>query len=350
MVAVLFSDITQRTRAKEALRSSEKRFRDLFNTIRDAIIIVNERREITDCNPAFTELFGYPPEEVKGSTTRVLFENDEEYERLGREMQKQEEHRNFIYTTRYITRQGRRFIGEKNVHYLRDEEGRITGFVGLIRDITQKHRAEERINNLLQEKQMLLREVHHRIKNDMASINSLLSLQASSLENSEAARALQTAEHRINIMRNLYQTLFTNESFQRLNIGGFLETIVENLRQSYAHYSHIGLDTDFQDLEVEARLAFPAGIIVNELITNAFKYAFEGDNGGTIRARIEKRGEDRLEIQVQDNGRGLPREVAEEENYGFGLTLVDAFTRQHSGELSIERDNGTLIRSVLKIE
>jgi two-component sensor histidine kinase len=103
-------------------------------------------------------------------------------------------------------------------------------------------------------------------------------------------------------------------------------------------------------LEVEARLAFPAGIIVNELITNAFKYAFEGDNGGTIRARIEKRGEDRLEIQVQDNGRGLPREVAEEENYGFGLTLVDAFTRQHSGELSIERDNGTLIRSVLKIE
>jgi two-component sensor histidine kinase len=197
---------------------------------------------------------------------------------------------------------------------------------------------------------MLLREVHHRIKNDMASINSLLSLQASSLESTEAARALQTAEHRINIMRNLYQTLFTNESFQRLNIGGFLETIVESLQQSYAHYSHISLDTDFQDLEVEARLAFPAGIIVNELITNAFKYAFEEDNGGTIRARVRQLEEDRLEIQVHDNGKGLPKEVAEEENYGFGLTLVEAFTRQHSGELSIERDGGTLIRSVLKIE
>jgi PAS domain S-box-containing protein len=349
-VAVLFNDITDRKRAEEALRSSEKRFHDLYDTIRDAIVIVDEERKIQDCNPAFTELFGYGPEEVKGKTTRLLFEEEEGFRRLGREMAEQAEKRDFLHTARYLTKGGRSFVGEKHVHYVRDEEGRITGFIGLIRDVTEKHEAQEQINQLLHEKQMILREVHHRIKNDMFSISSLLSLQASSLDSGEAVQALQTAQHRINIMRNLYQTLFTSESFQQVQLDDFLQTIVDNLKESYASYARITLQAEIAQMEVGAKMAFPVGIILNELITNAFKYAFPDGGSGTITAAVQRRGEKSLEIRVEDDGRGLPAEVSEQGSYGFGLTLVDTFTRQHSGELHTEQDGGTRIRALLQME
>ncbi|MDZ7792231.1 MAG: PAS domain S-box protein [Spirochaetia bacterium] len=130
-------DITQRKRAEEALQESEKKYRSLFNNLRDAVIVVNKNREITDCNPAFTDLFGYTLAEIQGKTTAMLFATDEHYAQLGKMMQEQGDNTDFIYQPIYRKKTGETFRGEKKVQYLKDESGERKGFIGLIRDISE---------------------------------------------------------------------------------------------------------------------------------------------------------------------------------------------------------------------
>ncbi|MDZ7793232.1 MAG: PAS domain S-box protein [Spirochaetia bacterium] len=135
--------ITERKQAEEKLLQREQHYRLIYNSLRDALIIVNNNREITDCNTAFTELFGYTLSEVKGKKTDILFASEDEYEQLGRMMQKQGENTDFIYQSIYRKKTGETFWGEKKLQYLIDENGKPVGFIGVIRDITKRKNAEE---------------------------------------------------------------------------------------------------------------------------------------------------------------------------------------------------------------
>ena len=131
-------DITERKQAEEALRGSEKKYRSLFNSLRDAVIVVNKNREITDCNTAFTDLFGYTLAEIQGKTTVMLFASEEHYAQLGKMMKEQGDTADFIFQPLYHKKTGETFRGEKKVQYLKDENGETTGFIGLIRDISEQ--------------------------------------------------------------------------------------------------------------------------------------------------------------------------------------------------------------------
>jgi PAS domain S-box-containing protein len=348
-VILSFIDITRRVRAEEEMIESERQYRELYHSIRDAIIVVDENRTITHCNPAFTNLFGYTLEEISGESTAILFENEEEFAKLGERMAESSREPNFYYTVRYRKKNGEVFIGEKNIHFLRDGKGTLRGFIGVIRDVTARIRSEEQVQQLLNEKQMLLREVHHRIKNDMSSISSLLSLQSSALTNPEAVNALQEAQNRISLMSNIYDTLYKAEGYRTIPIHDFLETIIENIRRSYEGFSNISIQTDFEDITVPAKQAFPIGIILNELIANAYKYAFSGVEQGRIHTSLCEREGKYLEIRVEDNGVGFPDEVTRDGQYGFGLTLVEAFSQQYDGNFYIEQNDTNIVSASLKI-
>lgn len=139
----LVRDISERKKAEELLVQKERQYRFIYNSLRDALIIVNANREITDCNTAFTELFGYTLSEIKGKTTDIIYSSEDEYEQLGRMMQGQEENSDLLYETLYRKKNGEVFNGEKKIQYLKDNNGNPMGFVGLIRDITERKWAEE---------------------------------------------------------------------------------------------------------------------------------------------------------------------------------------------------------------
>ncbi|MGM0496694.1 MAG: transporter substrate-binding domain-containing protein [Bacteroidota bacterium] len=140
----LKNEISERKKFEKGLKAKEKKYRDLFTSIRDAILVVDNDRNIVDCNPAFTDLFGYKLEEIKGESTKRIFHNSEEYEELGESLDKvKEKTKDFLKTIQYKRKDGSVFPGEVNVFDLEDENGNTTGFIGLIRDITERLKAEE---------------------------------------------------------------------------------------------------------------------------------------------------------------------------------------------------------------
>ena len=215
-------------------------------------------------------------------------------------------------------------------------------------DITDRRNAENEVRRLLEEKQVILKEVHHRIKNHMNLISSILSLHSSTLKNTEAVQALEEAQSRIDIMQNIYNSLYTGgtvqDDYRRLDIREYLQDMLLELQQMYSENAHISLESDINHIEVPIRYAFPIGIIVNELVTNAYKYAFSDGRGGRIHTAVKLTEEKGIKITVSDDGIGIPAELlaegGERNNHGFGLSLVHALTDQHDGRFEFKRKQG----------
>ncbi|MCF8108048.1 MAG: PAS domain S-box protein [Desulfohalobiaceae bacterium] len=151
-------DVTAEKQAHANLQASETRYRELFNSIRDAILVADTERNIIDCNKAFCELFGYSPAEIKGRKTHAVYADQDEFERMGQELKKQKDQQQFVYTIHYQKKTGESFPGETNVFYLRNAENTITGFIGVIRDVSQRkqHEAEkEKLEQQLYQAQRL---------------------------------------------------------------------------------------------------------------------------------------------------------------------------------------------------
>lgn len=218
-------------------------------------------------------------------------------------------------------------------------------------DITERINAENQVKQLLLEKNMLLQEVHHRIKNDMNTISALLSLQANSLSDEQASEALEEARQRITLMREIYESLYQSEHYQQFSIKEYLETIIGNIRSTHEEFTGVRIETDIAELTVPTKKAFPLGIILNELVTNAYKYAFSECRNGKIEVIMANDEQHNTSIIVRDSGPGLPPEVVLNRNYGFGLSLVATFVQQYNGHLYLKnkQSGGAEIRAVLQV-
>ncbi len=214
----------------------------------------------------------------------------------------------------------------------------------IIRGWVEKSRRDEEIRRLLEEKEILLREVHHRIKNDMSSIKSLLSLQASATENPHASNTLLEAMNRISVMGNIYDSLYRGRGFSSIKIKTFINNLLSSIQQTYANNASVIISTDIEDIIIAAKQSFYVGIIINELVTNSYKYAFANSKKGEIRIEVWKHDNSTLGILVQDTGKGLPEGVVENEDYGFGLKLVTIFVQQYRGNMEISGNEGTSVR------
>jgi two-component sensor histidine kinase len=216
-----------------------------------------------------------------------------------------------------------------------------------IRDITDRKQVEEGIRASLREKEILLRELHHRVKNNMQVISGLLDLQARSNGNPELIEMLNKSQSRIRSMALVHEKLYASKDLARIDMVGYVRALSQELFQAYKiNPGKIDLivQTD-GDVYVDINKAIPCGLILNELISNALKHAFPGDGPGELRIIIHETKNKEIEIVVRDNGLGLPDDVDIHQPRSMGLHLVNGLVKkQLDGQIEIRRDNGTEFR------
>jgi len=210
-------------------------------------------------------------------------------------------------------------------------------------DITERHRSQQRLEDALREKTALLNEVHHRVKNNLQVVTSLLNLQAGHATDPRLRALLAESCSRVRAMALTHQLLYERKDFSRLDLGDYLDRLVQSIRATYrADVSRIALRLDVPEdgIHLDLEQAIPCGLLVNELVTNAFKHAFPGERPGAITIEIDKDENGDIRLCVADDGIGLPPEAELDESPSLGLQLVPLFVEQLHGSLVIERTGG----------
>ena len=222
-----------------------------------------------------------------------------------------------------------------------DVSDKFIGTVVVTEDLTKEHEIQAQLRELILDKDVLLQEVHHRVKNNFLIISSLLSLHAEQIADPEAKLHFKEAQDRLRAMMIVHQQLYSSGDVSRVNLPEYTEMLVRDLMQSYqADNTNIDLQVSLAPCRIPTKKAIPYGLILNELITNAVKYAFPDRREGKIQIRSEIKN-DHITLQVCDNGVGMPEDLVIENCASLGLRLVQMLTQQLRGSLTITRKSGT---------
>jgi PAS domain S-box-containing protein len=213
---------------------------------------------------------------------------------------------------------------------------------GLLMDIDPRKKSEEEIRSLLEEKELILKEVHHRVKNNMGTMKSLIHLQMLKMKDPTGIAALDDAESRLDSMILLYDILYRSSSYREVSMKSYLSDLIRQVLENFPHDKAISVEERIEDFLLDTRRLQPLAIIVNELLTNIMKYAFAGKREGTIKVSASLRG-DRVSVAIEDDGIGMPETVDFERSTGFGLMLVNSLTKQLDGAIRIDRAFGTRV-------
>jgi two-component sensor histidine kinase len=213
--------------------------------------------------------------------------------------------------------------------------------VMIFRDVSDIVRAEKRLKASLKEKEVLLQEIHHRVKNNLQTIVSLLTLQSLKIEDKKALESFEESVHRIHSMALVHEKLYHSKDLSQVIFKDYVETMVKELFAVNKTNTEVTLKLDIQNINLSIDLAIPCGLILNELVINALKHAFPGNRKGMILLSMHTIHDEKYQLVVQDNGIGLPDDVVLLSNRTLGLQLVKGLTEQLHGELKIVRENGT---------
>lgn len=216
-----------------------------------------------------------------------------------------------------------------------DEHDEIDHLVRSINDL------QERVARHLEEKDLLIREVHHRIKNNMSSVASLLTIQESNLDHPEAATAIRIAANRVRSMAQLYEKLYQNHG--HTSADEYLDPLVEEIVRVTSEGQSVGVDKHVAPLVLDPQTLSALGMIVNELVTNSIKYAFPEESKGTISVRLARSGRSSARLQYRDDGVGFADDEESPDGRGFGLVLIRALAEQLRGSIEVQRRGGTQV-------
>jgi len=211
-----------------------------------------------------------------------------------------------------------------------------------IYDISDRKKLEDIAKDKALGRESLLKEVHHRIKNNINIISSLLSFQSQTISEPSAIKALEDANSRVQSMGILYDKLYSSADFSELSINVYLSPLIDEILSNFSNSNKVNVEKNIESFMMDAKRLQPLGIIISELITNIMKYAFKRRKSGLITvSAINNDGYNA--IIIKNNGNGMPKAISFENSTGFGLQLVQALTNQLDGSLRIERENGTKV-------
>lgn len=219
-----------------------------------------------------------------------------------------------------------------------DTDGNVLGSVHIARDITERHIMEQKLQKALNEKEVLLKEVHHRVKNNLMMISSLLNIQSRYIKDQDMKDILQESRNRAKSMALIHQKLYQTDDVNNIEFSEYLRSLATEIRHSYSR-SRIELKLDLEHHIVDVDHAIPLGLIATELIINSFKHAFP-QGTGVISVRFYKEN-DSFYMIIQDDGMGFPTDLDFKTQGNMGMNLVNALTDQINGSIDLERDHGT---------
>jgi two-component sensor histidine kinase len=209
-------------------------------------------------------------------------------------------------------------------------------------EIAERKRAEEQIKASLKEKEVLLKEIHHRVKNNLQAISSLLYLQSKGVKDKEALEMFQDGQNRVRSMALIHERLYQSKDVARVDFAEYVRNLANYLFCSYGVHSNvIQLKVNVEDVFLGIDTAIPCGLITNELISNSLKHAFPGGRGGEIRIELCADNDRQLNLMVSDNGVGFPNDLDFRETESLGLQLVNTLVEQLEGTVELDRSGGT---------
>jgi two-component sensor histidine kinase len=217
-------------------------------------------------------------------------------------------------------------------------------------DITERKKAEQQIRDSLEEKEVLLKEIHHRVKNNLQIISSLLHLQAARLDDETLLNAFEDSQHRIRSMALIHEELYKSADLTRIDFRGYVERLVDNLVDAFGVGGRVGVTLDMDTSLLTIDRAIPMGLIVNELVSNALKYAFPDGRRGKLRIELRVgHDNDAFSLSVIDDGVGVPAEISLDNPDSLGLRLVSSLVGQLKARFVLDRGDGSAFR-VLRAE
>jgi len=333
-------EIASHIRTRQRLNANQKYTRLLIDSSLDMIFACDQDGMITEFNPAAQKLFGYSLEEITGKHISILYAEKEQSERI-RDLVLEEG--NYTGEAIHIKKNEDTFPAYISASILKNDKGEIIGSMSNSRDITSIKEAEEQLRKSVHEKEILLKEIHHRVKNNMQVISSILKLQSTYVKDKKTVELFDECRNRISSMAFIHATLYMKKDFANINFSEYVSNLASNLQQSYVSADKkILLRMDVPDFNLHIDDAIPCGLIINEILSNSFKYAFVNRKKGTVGISVKVKKENII-LAIWDDGAGFPEEVDYKNTESLGLQLVNSLVEQIEGKMKVEseKEKGT---------
>ena len=340
VVAVLSEEMLQKD---IKLRESQEKFRSVADSAVDGIITTDTDGKIVLFNPSLKNIFGYNIDEIKGKHVTMLM--PDRYKRkfidkLDRfKSTGNHELDGKTFESIGLRKDGTEFPFEISIATWGPKDNKFT--TSIIRDVTERKKTEKMLEKSLHEKEILLKEIHHRVKNNLMIISSLLNLQSDYIKDEESKNIFKESQNRARSMALIHERLYQSTDLKRIDFGDYIRTLANDLYHTYVmDTSLIKLNIDVDDIKLDINTSIPLGLILNELVTNSLKHAFSQGESGEINIKFHMQMINYL-LEVKDNGVGFPNDIDYKNTDTLGLRLVTSLTEQIDGKIEFNNTSGT---------
>jgi len=342
-------DISEHKKTREALIESELKYRTLVENMSEVILYVDNSDRILFANDNVTEMFGYDKTELAGQFAGELLV-DGEYRNIMNDRIKLRRHG---FTDRFEVKMrkksGESLWVEISSAPLKDNSGNLIGSIGIYSDISERKTYENTIESSLQQKDMLLKEIHHRVKNNLQIISSLIKLQSSHVKDKEIHSLFAESQNRIKTMALIHEKLYRSKDISVIEFYDYIKNLVDSLYASYGiSPDRVKAKIEFRSIYLDIDTAIPCGLIINELVSNCLKYAFPNLMKGNIFIDLTEQNDIEYKMIIKDNGAGIPENIDFNNSASLGLKLVKILSEQLGGSVELIRENGTEFRILFK--
>jgi PAS domain S-box-containing protein len=344
-------EIEERNQAEALLRKSEALHSFLTNNSLDVITRIDNKNKFVYISPSCINIFGYDQQEMMElENVNALIDPPslEPMRTSFQDMIRSKEPAKLTYRNR--KKDGSLFWAESHVNpFFNEESGELTEMISVIRDISERIAYEEALKESNRQKELLMREIHHRAKNNFAILISLLSIQKFQTQNRELADILSELQARIRTMVLIHEQLYKSNSVDIVSFGQYILSLANIISNAFRKEG-ITLHSEISECRLNIEIALPLGLVVNELLTNSYKYAFTGRNKGNIHVKLAQLlhgGDDgnyKWELIIEDDGIGLPESFSLDEPSSMGSQIIQALVDQIHGRIEIAGKNGASFR------
>jgi PAS domain S-box-containing protein len=347
--AHLTEEISRRQGIQEELAKSELLHRMLVETAKDIIWSVDLSLKYTYVSPSVQAILGYTVDEIRAmNPLEVLTPSSRELIRRAFEKELRSElpqpRDKFISRTdciEHFHKNGGTVWIEITTTFIRDENGAPTGVLGISRDITKRKIAENKLKESVKENEVLLREVHHRVKNNLQVVSSLLSLQSRNIREKTYEQMFEESHNRIQSMALIHEKLYQGRDLAHIDFKGYTRSLLAHLFHSFGvSANQISVQLDIEAVPLAIDTATPCALITNELVSNCLKHAFPDNRPGTIKIAFASHDHG-FNLVISDDGVGLPENTDFKSPQTLGLRLVNTLVRQLGGRMEVNHSNGT---------